>query len=561
MKKLLIALYFVMTAYLPVPAQSSSDTGRVPADSPDVQNRVPTAPPSGTVHARHDDPHITHDESRITVDKSLLADLKKLAGEIDAGMADQKGPCRAQLENYCRALARIDAKQRAGVVPQLIATDSAFLKDKTIKDCPNANGLLKKLDAPLRRSVKGARDTALVNAVLNIRSRASAIVEKLSQIKRDSLSKTPDTNGLTVTSPVKRVEPDTAHNKHIDPVKTASAVSWGTVAISAGILLLFSVITLLGVRMMLKGLAIGNLPNTSDRTDGIGLPPEPGGSVQPGNEGGMTPLAASSRRLVCEVLMAAGPRKDLSKKETDTSLGEDVCGLVTNTVETVAWVLDGTSDSDIRRNPENRREYFSCRLLAQSFARQLKPFFASPKEEGIEQVVRRTAAAVKEEWLMTLRSLPDAEQQSLHETIRSGMPPVCSTAILIARLSLDGQIWAYRCGDSKLLVYKEKGNGLAYVSNALEDKSQTDNTRLYFKIIENKEGELDIWYSDPQSEQITENEVRIVIGFSDGIGDRSVALMKQRYAQTPEKVREEIAYQLQGTGDDKALCILEIVEG
>jgi hypothetical protein len=39
----------------------------------------------------------------------------------------------------------------------------------------------------------------------------------------------------------------------------------------------------------------------------------------------------------------------------------------------------------------------------------------------------------------------------------------------------------------------------------------------------------------------------------------SVNLLQQSYAQKSEVVREQLVYQQQGTADDKALCIIEIV--
>lgn len=516
---------------------------------------------------------LNHPLNGDSIVRVTMSGLNNLGRYVKKVAKDKSFPCKPQLESYLQNVTG-GGGSTVTVLRQVIAADSVFLKDKACKNCPSICGLIKNVDSSLRVSatLEGNLASPIASGFKKMRDSALAAMRRLASPDTANKEKTakaavvPASTPIVLATEVGRTDsparlkhPDTAeHKPDLRPTRNPpNPISWQTILGEALVLLLFSIVTLVGVALMLRRQrrVVGVVPAASSPEPAApSLPVVPALPVVP-----PAPAALSGRRLVCEVLMAAGPRKDLSGKEKDTSLGEDVCGLVTGPEEAVTWVLDGTSDSRILRNPDNDREYFSCRLLAQSLARQLKACFAAPGEDGLRELVQRAAAAVRAEWIRTLESLPAAEQQLLLDMVQEGRWPVCSTAVLIARLSLDGRLRAYRCGDSKLLVFAERDHQLVHAGTALSGKHPFVNDRLYFKIITNEAGVLDIWYSDPENEQISEDDVRVLIGFSDGIGDLSVALMKQRYAQAPDKVREELAYQLQGTGDDKSLCILEII--
>lgn len=531
---------------------------------------------------------LNHPLNGDSIVRVTMSGLNSLGRYVKKVAKDKSFPCKPQLESYLQNVTG-GGGSTVTVLRQVIAADSVFLKDKACKNCPSICGLIKNVDSSLRVSatLEGNLASPIASGFKKMRDSALAAMRRLASPDTAGKEKTAKAAVVPASTPIvpatevgrtdspaptkpEKTKPETQKAEPQNPI------SWQTILGEALVLLLFSIATLVGVALMLRRQrrVVGVVPASAASPAPAG-PPVPAASspepvtpslsvvpipvVPPLPVVPPAPAALPGRRMVCEVLMAAGPRKDLSGKEKDTSLGEDVCGLVTGPEEAVTWVLDGTSDSRILRNPDNDREYFSCRLLAQSLARQLKACFAAPGEDGLRELVQRAAAAVRAEWIRTLESLPAAEQQLLLDMVQEGRWPVCSTAVLIARLSLDGRLRAYRCGDSKLLVFAERDHQLVHAGTALSGKHPFVNDRLYFKIITNEAGVLDIWYSDPENEQISEDDVRVLIGFSDGIGDLSVALMKQRYAQAPDKVREELAYQLQGTGDDKSLCILEII--
>jgi hypothetical protein len=73
-------------------------------------------------------------------------------------------------------------------------------------------------------------------------------------------------------------------------------------------------------------------------------------------------------------------------------------------------------------------------------------------------------------------------------------------------------------------------------------------------------GEFDIIIRQSKSEIVRQEKIQAIIGFSDGIGKTTEKEFITEYPVNTEAVRSEIIYQLQGTGDDKALCIIEIKE-
>jgi len=72
--------------------------------------------------------------------------------------------------------------------------------------------------------------------------------------------------------------------------------------------------------------------------------------------------------------------------------------------------------------------------------------------------------------------------------------------------------------------------------------------------------EFDIQYNQPLFEIVNHEKIQTIIGFSDGVGQVTQDTLKKEYPKNSDAMRNEIIYQLQGTGDDKSLCIIEIKE-
>jgi hypothetical protein len=270
----------------------------------------------------------------------------------------------------------------------------------------------------------------------------------------------------------------------------------------------------------------------------------------------MIPLKQStghSAYFLSEVMMTAGPRK---KPAEDRDLGEDVCGFVMDQDHILMWVLDGASDYFSERNPTTGREYFSSRLLAQNIAGKLKQQFAAIDVNSFQSIVTNIIADVRKDWLDELKELPGGETRALLDNIRDGRFPECAVTILIAKLGISGDLQVYRSGDCKLFLYRPQGEQLKYIASPLAAKNSSSNDWLFFRMVE-KDGSLDILHNTPLFEIVKEQGVLAMIGVSDGIGSETVQSLSSDQRDR-ETLRSKLVDQVQGTGDDKSLCMVEI---
>ena len=278
--------------------------------------------------------------------------------------------------------------------------------------------------------------------------------------------------------------------------------------------------------------------------------------VHSGKEASVGTVLPTSRHFITEVMMTAGPRKKpMNEANSDKDLGEDVCGFITAGDYLLVWLLDGTSDLYTLRNPAEKREYFSSRLLAQSIARKLKSHFTSNNLSSLEGTMTRVLTEVRTEWLQAINRLPDFEKTVLKNNIRDGNFPECAATVLIGKLSINGSLDVYRSGDSKLFLFT---NGRTYLNTPLADKNDKSNDRVFFRMVMKEGGELDILHNQPLFEENHYDHIQTMVGFSDGIGKDTEEQFRTAFSKNPDGVREEISYQLQGTEDDKALFIIEI---
>ncbi len=271
--------------------------------------------------------------------------------------------------------------------------------------------------------------------------------------------------------------------------------------------------------------------------------------------------AISKPYFLSEIMMTAGPRKKpVNDNNPDRDLGEDVCGFVMHDDEVVMWVLDGASDYYSETNPDTGREYFSSRLLAQSIAGKLKQQFAAINPASFEEIVTGIISAVKADWTKAITALPEEEIQVLKTNIRDGKHPECAATILITKFSLSGELLVYRSGDCKLFIYRRQPGMLKYVPSFLSAKNNKSNDWLFFRMIETTGGTLDIVHNKPLFEVVSENNIASIIAVSDGIGAETIASLSMDQPGDKDELRLKIIEQVQGTGDDKSLCIIEIKE-
>jgi Protein phosphatase 2C len=263
--------------------------------------------------------------------------------------------------------------------------------------------------------------------------------------------------------------------------------------------------------------------------------------------------------FLSEIMMTAGPRKKpADQANADRDLGEDVCGFVMDSDHVLLWVLDGASDYFSEKNPDTGREYFSSRLLAQSIAGKLKQQFAAINAASFKEIVTGIIAAVRMDWVKMIGTLPTGEIEALKNSVKDGRFPECAATILIAKLSLAGGLQVYRSGDCKLFLYREESGHLKHVPSSLSKKNSTSNDWLFFRIVEANDGSLDILHNTPLFEVVSETGIQTIIGISDGIGMETVESLSKNQPGDSDDLRMILTQQVQGTGDDKSLCMIEI---
>ena len=273
------------------------------------------------------------------------------------------------------------------------------------------------------------------------------------------------------------------------------------------------------------------------------------------------PIAQNSF-FISEILMTAGPRKKImSEANSDIDLGEDVCGIITKNKEILMWLLDGTSDLHCLRNPEDGKEYFSSRLLAQCLAENLRNHFYEHEMVELDKMMNKSIESVKADWLEHINQLPHTEKEVLTKNILNKNFPECASTLLITHFSLSGELTVYRSGDSKLLTFSsEKGANLTFLDNSLASKNDESNDRIFFRLILNEQNNFEILSNKPNHEVVVEHHIKAIIAFSDGIGQYTEQFLKEQFAQEPNQARQQIIYQNQSTLDDKSICFISIHE-
>ena len=100
-------------------------------------------------------------------------------------------------------------------------------------------------------------------------------------------------------------------------------------------------------------------------------------------------------------------------------------------------------------------------------------------------------------------------------------------------------------------------NELVFVETTLMGKSEKGADRIFFRLQLDADQNFEIVSNKPEFDIVKENNIHTMISFSDGIGMATELLLKEQYINDPSKIKQEIIYQLQGTGDDKSICFIE----
>jgi len=246
------------------------------------------------------------------------------------------------------------------------------------------------------------------------------------------------------------------------------------------------------------------------------------------------------------VLVSAGPRKN---KEDDTELGEDSTGIINTTYGSYFWILDGTSDS--KSIVADKEHIFSSRILAQLMNKNIREQLL--KKENIDlnlfDVLTDSISSTKANLIEKLNKAPISILEKIQSSIISNNPPFCSTTVLFGFLSKSGELKYLLLGDSVLLSFSTINSQLK-----LNDQIVNENPSRLFISIDFDGFDYKLKNNSFEEKYLskTENNVDLIVAFSDGIG-----ISEKTLKINPLIALSKISLVNQLTYDDKTLLLLE----
>lgn len=261
----------------------------------------------------------------------------------------------------------------------------------------------------------------------------------------------------------------------------------------------------------------------------------------------------SSRQIIAELLMSAGPRK-----QNDSGLGEDAGGLLLNGDRCFYWISDGTSETAILENKDLRVDFSSRRLaqeLGESFRLQIVYSDVSKanitlEDKVIGALLIQSMNAVMLKWSSSLDEVLRADKSFLDKAFDSAVTDNMefSSTFQCGVLTSNGILQVGCFGDSPFLIKKKNRTHLY----------RPKNFRFFMRL--NREDNL---YSFTTSnefaiEEYSFDEITFVAAGSDGVGRllEFVHSMGPRFTFT--RIRNKFSWFMPNTHDDKTLCILSL---
>jgi hypothetical protein len=260
-----------------------------------------------------------------------------------------------------------------------------------------------------------------------------------------------------------------------------------------------------------------------------------------------------SKFFFTEVMTTAGPRKNFLEdaREGDYDLGEDVVGCIVKKDIAIFWVLDGTSDSPIFLTTD-KREVISSRLLSQDIGWMLQRIIWDKRNSiNPEEALRECFYSIVEDWQNKLNSLNDTDKERLFEILSQKTSITVSSTAIFGTISIDGNLNVSQIGDSFIVT------------------NPTINTpnlrgRFFLVIKANVEEKVFTVESNPFEDTrcntiILDNVQTIVVG-TDGVSQNTQKWLQLKPADFTDPVfRKTISAIKHGTCDDKALCVIQIL--
>ncbi len=256
------------------------------------------------------------------------------------------------------------------------------------------------------------------------------------------------------------------------------------------------------------------------------------------------------RFFYTEIMSTAGPRKNFQDdaRKGDYDLGEDVVGCFVKKDKAFFWLLDGTSDCPILKT-EDGKELFSSRLLAQEMAWNIQQILWRDKEVICSlNVLQEAISNLAEDWKKKLVDLKESDKTDI---IAKNSMRIESTTVIFGMMDIDGSIDISAIGDSVV------------ITNPNHNESE-NRGRLFAILRKDDEMEkVDLKFNpfeDTRCNTFIKKDVSSVLLVSDGISQNTIKWLNLKPADfTDENFRKTISSIKQGTCDDKALCIIQIL--
>lgn len=259
----------------------------------------------------------------------------------------------------------------------------------------------------------------------------------------------------------------------------------------------------------------------------------------------------NSKYFFIETMVTAGPRKNFNEnaKDSDFGLGEDVAGTLVMRDKVYFWVLDGTSDSPILKKNDDKEEYFSSRLLAQTIAWELQFACTANKARKSIEILKEAIENTQVDLKTNIEELSDKDKEGLIQKLKIQNNIMCSTTVIFGSLDINGKLDVSRIGDSRIVTKPAH--------------KQEDKTGRAFAILINNGDFFEVAFNpfeDTKCQIIEMEGVETVIAMSDGISKLSEKWLNAipKLNLSDINIRRTIAQTQQLTCDDKSMCIIQI---
>ena len=255
-----------------------------------------------------------------------------------------------------------------------------------------------------------------------------------------------------------------------------------------------------------------------------------------------------------EIMSTAGPRKnfDVDARDGDFDLGEDVVGCIIRKDTAYFWLLDGTSDNPIFKAKDGK-EIFSSRMLAQEIAWNIQNIIWNKEKSNFSssEVLKEAFGSIQISWEEKLNALDNDDKTRIAELLSTKNKLVVSSTVIFGSVNTCGHIDVSQIGDSYVITNPTH--------------QEPENKGRFFVILKmnQDQNKLEIEmnsFEDTRCHSFNLDGISTIVLASDGLSQNTIKWLNMKPADfTNSTFRKTISAIKQGTCDDKALCVIQIL--